>query len=423
VSAVVRVVERRPHADLIAFADVAELIAAVDRAAPIRTIAGPTRGVLYASGPAAVALGEAVDRGEHGARRRVDTLAGALPAGVTMSVDVQRLLPEAYTEEALVLRSGAFVQVHRPQSAETLELVVIVTTDALERELALVRLPADFRAGTLAVVVPWPAASRDGAAVVVSLEIGPAPPPDTPAGRAHALTLRRCLDDIARHGLPAAPPDTLPPGILSALRGLLDATPLRAVSSTGSLPGSLPGSRAEGRAAAGDTAGQRGTLQYLAASTGAQLARDIALSAEPEIVDALARALLAAGSEHATVGETTAALGALLERHAYLLLLDDAGLEDVPPGREALLALHAGEVGRDGALLEELLSDSPSLSTLAARITSENVTFLDHGSPASRVRAYDWLAARGREPAGYDPLATRDARRQALADAGMLAAP
>jgi hypothetical protein len=31
------------------------------------------------------------------------------------------------------------------------------------------------------------------------------------------------------------------------------------------------------------------------------------------------------------------------------------------------------------------------------------------------VRAYDWLAARGLAPEGYDPLASSDQRRAALA--------
>jgi hypothetical protein len=39
---------------------------------------------------------------------------------------------------------------------------------------------------------------------------------------------------------------------------------------------------------------------------------------------------------------------------------------------------------------------------------------LEDSSPASRVRAFDWLTARGRAPAGYDPLGTPRQRRAAL---------
>ena len=40
---------------------------------------------------------------------------------------------------------------------------------------------------------------------------------------------------------------------------------------------------------------------------------------------------------------------------------------------------------------------------------------------AARVRAFEWLGARGLAPAGYDPLASRQERRAAL-DAAMAAA-
>jgi hypothetical protein len=48
------------------------------------------------------------------------------------------------------------------------------------------------------------------------------------------------------------------------------------------------------------------------------------------------------------------------------------------------------------------------------RIMAENIIFLEDNSPASRVRAYDWLKARGKAPAGFDPLGPARERRIAL---------
>jgi hypothetical protein len=418
VTASVRVVQHRPQAGLTAFADAAALIAAVEEAAPIRTVAGPTRGTHYVVGPPAEVLAAAVDVGRYGARRLVSTLSGALPAGATLSVDVQRLLPTALSPDALPIRAGASVQLHRPRRAgagagadagadAAPELAVLVLTDTLQRELSVARLPAGFTTGAVAVLVPWPVTSQSGAALLVSLELAPAPAPDTPAGRAHAQNLHRCLAEVARDALPPEPAAGLPAGLVSALQGLLAATP----------PQPAPGD-ADARHPAPDTAGQRGTLLYLAEQTGALLAQDLALSAEAATVDGLARSVLELGTGSAAVGETPALLGATLERLAYLQLLEDADLGDPRPEHEALLVLHAGEVGRSGALLGELLADQPTLDVLGSRIAAENLAYLDHSSPASRVRAHDWLRPRGLVPEGFDPLAPRDERRAALQAAG-----
>ena len=40
--------------------------------------------------------------------------------------------------------------------------------------------------------------------------------------------------------------------------------------------------------------------------------------------------------------------------------------------------------------------------------------YLEDSSPSARVRAYDWLAARGRAPQGYEPLGPARERRRAL---------
>jgi len=59
---------------------------------------------------------------------------------------------------------------------------------------------------------------------------------------------------------------------------------------------------------------------------------------------------------------------------------------------------------------------------LDARVIAENLIYLEDASPASRVRAYDWLQSRGRAPAGFDPLGTPRERRDALEKARSAAA-
>ncbi len=78
-----------------------------------------------------------------------------------------------------------------------------------------------------------------------------------------------------------------------------------------------------------------------------------------------------------------------------------------------LLLRHAGEAARVEGLLAELLESCSSSAELQARLLEENLYALEDSSPAARVRAYDWLALRGGQPPGYDPLAGREARRAA----------
>jgi hypothetical protein len=60
------------------------------------------------------------------------------------------------------------------------------------------------------------------------------------------------------------------------------------------------------------------------------------------------------------------------------------------------------------------LRGATSRAELAVRLWNENRILLEDASPASRVRAFDWLALRGLAPAGFDPLAPLAERRAAL---------
>jgi len=97
----------------------------------------------------------------------------------------------------------------------------------------------------------------------------------------------------------------------------------------------------------------------------------------------------------------------------------DAPSAEQPASDQAAAALglllrHAGEAARVEGLLADLLDSCSELAELHARLLEENLYALEDSSPAARVRAYDWLGLRGMQPPGYDPLAGRDARREAL---------
>ena len=86
----------------------------------------------------------------------------------------------------------------------------------------------------------------------------------------------------------------------------------------------------------------------------------------------------------------------------------------LPPELKAVLTVYAGEPGRHGGSLDDIAKQATSRQDLENRLTAENLVFLTDASPSSRVRAFDWLKARGLAPAGYDPMGTGKQRRQAL---------
>jgi|GEM_PF-341203 len=156
----------------------------------------------------------------------------------------------------------------------------------------------------------------------------------------------------------------------------------------------------------------RGALLYLADTTDAALSRDLALAADDIHVDVVAESLLAAAD--ADPPGDAARLGWLLEQSSYRLLIEYARDEGMTPELEGALVRHTGELGRHTSDLEDAVNQSPSLAAFREWLLQENRLFLEDFSPAARIRAFDWLAARGGAPQGYDPLASLRERRAAL---------
>ena len=139
---------------------------------------------------------------------------------------------------------------------------------------------------------------------------------------------------------------------------------------------------------------------------------DIALSATDIVVDQLAQAIT---NEYVSGSSfETDKLGWRLEKVTYQLLVKLMSADQPSPELEAILIRHTGEVGRHPSVLEEMISDAISIKDLEQRLLLENSIYLEDISPAARVRAFEWLVAKGQAPEGYDPLASLKERRSVL---------
>jgi hypothetical protein len=167
-------------------------------------------------------------------------------------------------------------------------------------------------------------------------------------------------------------------------------------------------------------ASRRVAMVYLADRTGASLCLDLALIADDDLVDQLSQAIqngLSQDTEH----QTAQAVGWVMNRCALEILaqLLEAGESANPKAKltdeeNACLTTYAGEAGRHSSSMEGILRGVASQADLDNRLLAENMIYLEDSSPASRVRAFDWLKARSNAPAGYDPLGTARDRRTAL---------
>jgi hypothetical protein len=266
-----------------------------------------------------------------------------------------------------------------------------------QRETVLLDpLPAADRV-THAILVPSPFGGGTARAIAAVIRIGPAPPPGAGEGEEHAQAAARAAADIERSAAIArertAPPPPERPvwsGIESAVQGLI-----------------FPWTR-------------RPALLYLAGASGASVAEDLAYSAPDDITARYVDVVIA----RCTAGDGAATPDAvrwLLEKSAFELLAETAAKETLPPEVEGILTRHAGEAGR-GDAVGEVIAAAADAADFANRIVQENLIYLEDPSPAARMRAFDWLSARGLAPARYDPLATPKERRAALTAAAEAAA-
>ncbi len=321
-------------------------------------------------------------------------LAGALaeaPAGVVTPLG----------RISSVVQPGLTALVTLDRGAELGPVLVHVTPRAGESGEQLLEIAVASEApgrGREIVLTEWPA-DLDGDGTIV-LRIPPAAGRTSRRDTFLVLTTRRADPDGGdAEGMRAAQavlsgeagPATRPVGM--ALPGSSDVAFSGAIAAL-----QTPGTR-------------RAALAFIARETQASLTEEVALSADDELLETLAARL----ADRWSAGHPTpTALAFELERETLTALaeMEDAGT--LPPEMRTLLVLHAGEAGRRAASLEEALGSARSLEDLRSHLAAENAIYLEDNDPAARVRAFEWLAARGMAPHGYDPLAPAESRRAAL---------
>ncbi len=156
---------------------------------------------------------------------------------------------------------------------------------------------------------------------------------------------------------------------------------------------------------------RRRALLQLANTHGAELTADLALLAEPPLLAAIATEVTPA----LAIPMASDAFGWLLEQSSIGALVAQLQGGALPPEIQSVAQRYLGvTVGGAGSLLRAA-QRCAARSDFATWLRAEHELSLEDARPATRVRAYDWLAAQKLEPAGYDPLAAKAARRAALA--------
>jgi hypothetical protein len=331
-----------------------------------------------------------------GRTRLMAALSGSLPPGVTAdfaaldpdsTVDAVTGSPTRRSLEILISRSANVA------SAPQLALVVkdvVNSKDAgfgLRTEKALFDLPGTDKTNT-ALVIPFRFDSATSQAVAVLVQILPGS--NDPS---HVAATTDCLKQVSAQ--------------LATTQPAIATGEANAWSTVASAVQSLS-----------PISARRSSLAFLADQTGASLCEDLAMEADDAVLAQLVHDIQATVST-SQPGDADPQVGWLLDHTALKLLTklsDDAanGTGKISPELVAVLTTHTGEVGRHSSSLDELLRGLGSRQELDNRLLAENTIFLEDSSPASRVRAYDWLNARHRAPEGYDPLGSGRSRREAL---------
>ncbi len=315
--------------------------------------------------------------------------------GAQGTADGGAATPGARIQVVLIIEARGFPEVSRdfgdeqPAGSEAARaedegraVVVTRTPRGIDREVFVVadRVLPPYGGWAIAAPLCGEGFARGQYAIVVASVAKP-PAPDAVSRRAHEEAVGRCVGDLAAQDAAAESPEAA--GFQRALEGL--RWPAK----------------------------QRKALSFLAETTGAEVTADVCITGTQAIVARLSDAVAKAARE--TPGaRDRAAMGWIVERVTLETLAALLAEKKLPLELEAVLVRHAGEAGRNPASLAELLKGAKGLGDLRSGIARENLIALEDASPAARVRAFDWLSARGTAPAGFDPLASTKERRLAL---------
>jgi hypothetical protein len=379
--------------------DLAEMISA---AAGRRAVIAEPDGALPVGVTAAFVLSETtglVDPlADEAAHRRieVDVYRPAATGGLQLGLVIEDLAeppiektdlgenlagPPPTATPKVAIGKNAPAQAHKAAPA----VIAPPTPPVFQREVAIVDLPND--SGGTAVIVPIHFSGTDASAIAAVISVHPASnaPANVAAATRCAADLQLSADAVANR--PGSLTVISP--VWSRYRVALDAL-------------SEPNRR-------------RSALVYLATQTDATLCRDVALAADQPSLDRLSaavrRAVAASASQSAADAD---ALGWTLDRATFQMLGAELADSTLPPELMAVLVACAGQAGRDPGSIEEVSKSLATRSDFDNRLLAENFIYLEDSSLSARVRAFDWLAARGQAPPGYDPAGAPKDRRDAL---------
>ncbi len=157
----------------------------------------------------------------------------------------------------------------------------------------------------------------------------------------------------------------------------------------------------------------RAALSFVATSSGAPLAGELAAAlSEPEL-NRLLEALAAAGDPSRLALED-ASLGWTLERVALEFVLSQADEEGLRGIWLARMSIRVGALAGSVEDVRDLMQSSPTLAVFEERLLAENTIALEDHSAAVRVRAFDWLQVRKAAPSAFDPLASEEVREDRI---------
>jgi len=250
--------------------------------------------------------------------------------------------------------------------------------------------PQPLSSGGVAIFLPSPFRSSPAAALALVVELRPAAEWTDQDRPEYEAAVARCMEDLVEAA------------------DLVRQQKARALHADESVWAGLAATLTE----LDVPSRRRASLVFLAHATGARLTEDLALSASTDFTARLAGAVEREVGEQPLEDEL--ALQWVLTRASYSVLAGALGERKTTPDLQGILALHAGEVGRHGPVIEEVLKASTGFEDFDARLVQENLIYLEDISPASRSRAFRWLRERGLAPEGYDPLSTVKDRRAAL---------
>jgi hypothetical protein len=390
------VLEHMPHNALEPLGAHARLIVAARGEDPVLPTTRLTLDARYGRFASLIAPGElnkVLPLAVTGRSRSLADLRGVLPAGVTASFRVADRRWFADPLAGKPVQRYLRVDLYRPEAAGATLQVALTMEDAplaprtadippaLQRETALLDPPDG---PCLVLLAPFVFSDCPAEAVAIVIGI------TRNVGTDYAAAQDACRRDLAN-------PAVVPPAVVQSFDWTLPAI-------TAAMSGL---DRPESR---------RASLVFLGDQTGAPILTDLALVADESVLARLVARFRVPSdprSDAAPMADKQA-LGWRLDLAALGLLRDMQAGGAFPRELAAVLLAYTGEAGRHASSLEEICNGLTNSAELQRRLIAENTQYLEDGSPAARVRAYDWLRAREKAPPGYDPLASPRERRDAL---------